>query len=99
MRVTQIWTSIADAGRDLLRGRLTARRTSPEQLAADLLSTRGDAVGAALAHELVQQLAGSGGDTRIDFLRYLARSLEVDPARINEAAAGYAADPTAARLA
>ena len=99
MRVTQIWTSIADAGRDLLRGRLTARRTGPEQLAADLLSTRGDAVGAALAHELVQQLAGSGGDTRIDFLRYLARSLEVDPARINEAAAGYAADPTAARLA
>ena len=51
----QLWTSIADAGRDLVRGRLGGRRrVSIQNLCRDLLSTKGEASGAALARELVE---------------------------------------------
>ena len=51
----QLWTSIADAGRDLVRSRLAGRRRTVQTLCRDLLSTRGEASGAALARELVDE--------------------------------------------
>ena len=94
MRVSQLWTSIADAGRDLLRGRLAARRSKPEALARDLLSTRGNAVGTALASELVETLRRSSEEGQKAFFAFLASELEVNCEAIIEAGRRYSTEPS-----
>ena len=69
----QLWTSIADAGRDLLRGRIGGRRrTSLESLCRDLLSTKGEASGAALARELLETYSAMPATERLGFFTRLA---------------------------
>lgn len=69
----QLWMSIADAGRDLVRGRWSGRRRpSAADLCRDLMSTRGEASGAALARELVAACAGMGDTARLAFFKLLA---------------------------
>ena len=94
MRVNQLWTSIADAGRDLLRGRLIARKATAESLAADLLSTRGDAVGMALARELVDLLGKLSDEDQLAFLQHLASHLEPDGKWVIDAAETYKSLPS-----
>jgi malonyl-CoA decarboxylase len=91
--VNQLWSSIADAGRDLLHGRLGARRRGLEEMCHELLSTKGEASGAALAREVVEAYRGMGDGDRLAFFRSLARSYAVDPARVGAAAARYAEAP------
>ena len=94
MRVNQFWTSIADAGRELLRGRLISRRSKPEALCADLLSTRGDAVGTALARELVELLDCLESEERLAFLVHLATNLDVPSEQVVQAAKRYGDAPS-----
>jgi malonyl-CoA decarboxylase len=91
--VNQIWTSIADAGRDLLRGRISARRRGIEALCRDLLSTRGEASGAALAREVVETLRAVPDAERLAFFELLAQGFEVDHDRLVAAAEAYKAEP------
>ncbi|MCB9944412.1 MAG: malonyl-CoA decarboxylase [Geminicoccaceae bacterium] len=93
MRVISLWTSIADAGRELLRGRSSPRRARPETLAADLLSTRGDAVGTALARELVEQLKSVTPEEKVAFLLHLANEMAVDSQKVISAAETYRTQP------
>ena len=74
--VNQIWTSIADAGRDLLRGRLSGRRRGIEALCRDLLSTRGEASGAALAREVVETFRALPDAERLAFFELLAQGFD-----------------------
>ena len=70
----QLWTSIADAGRDLVRTRLHGRRRPPiRDLCRDLLSTKGEASGAALARELVEAYRAMGEADRLAFFTMLAQ--------------------------
>ena len=90
----QLWTSIADAGRDLVRTRLYGRRRpSIQSLCTDLLSTKGEASGAALARELIAQLEAMAPPERLAFFAMLARDYEADPARILAAVESYRLDP------
>ena len=91
--VNHIWTSIADAGRDLLRGRLSGRRRGIEALCRDLLSTRGEASGAALAREVVETLRAVPDAERLAFFELLAQGFEVDHDRLVAAAEAYKAEP------
>jgi malonyl-CoA decarboxylase len=91
--VNQIWTSIADAGRDLLRGRVSARRRGIEALCRDLLSTRGEASGAALAREVVETLRAMPDAERLAFFELLAQGFEVDHERLVAAAEAYKGEP------
>jgi malonyl-CoA decarboxylase len=59
----------------------------------ELLSTRGEASGAALAREVVEAYRGMGDRDRLAFFQGLARAYAVEPGRVAEAAAGYAARP------
>lgn len=89
----QLWTSIADAGRDLVRGRLAGRRRGIQTLCRDLLSTRGEASGAALARELVEAYRTMTEAERLDFLKSLARDYNNDPQQVLQAVEAYQREP------
>jgi malonyl-CoA decarboxylase len=90
----QLWTSIADAGRDLVRGRLGSRRRATVQsLCRDLLSTKGEASGAALAREVVECYRTMTDAERLGFFLMLAQDYGADPDRILAAVEAYRQDP------
>jgi malonyl-CoA decarboxylase len=92
----QLWTSIADAGRDLVRTRLYGRRRPQVgDLCRDLLSTRGEASGAALARELVDAYRAMSAVERLAFLTMLATEFGHDQGRILAAVETYRAQLTA----
>jgi malonyl-CoA decarboxylase len=98
--VNQLWASIADAGRDLLRGRGgRSRRPGLERLCSDLLSTRGEASGAALAREVVEAYRSLPDTDRLAFFQALARDHAVAPGEVQGAAERYRERPSAETLA
>ncbi len=96
--VNQLFTSLADAGRELMRGRLGNRRRSPETLAEELLSTRGDASGAALARELLTAYRGQDREARRGFFTELATRHDVPREAVEEAIEAFRKTPNAASL-
>src|SRR5712671_3161430 len=66
-----------------------------KQLAATLLSERGEASGAQVARELQDVLRALDADDRHSFQRYLAREFQPDKAALCTAAERYLADSTA----
>ena len=66
-----------------------------KQLAAALLSERGEASGAQVARELQDVLRALDADDRHRFQRYLAREFQPDKAALRTAAEHYLADTTA----
>ena len=91
----QLWTSIADAGRELVRSRLAGqRRLAVRDLCRDLLSTKGEASGAALARELIEHYRSLSEPERLAFFAMLAEDYAADPARILAAIELYQAGPT-----
>jgi malonyl-CoA decarboxylase len=88
----QLMVSIADAGRDLLRGRHSNRRRGVEALAAELLSTRGEASGIALARELVLLLRSLPEAGRLAFFQRLASDFGPKPDRVSAAVEAYRAE-------
>ena len=91
----QLWTSIADAGRELVRKRWSGpRRPDVADLCRDLLSTRGEASGAALARELVGACRDMGEPERLAFFGLLAAEHGPDPARVLAAVEAYRRQPS-----
>src|ERR1700733_9972763 len=70
-----------------------------KQLAAALLSERGEASGAQIARELHHLLRALDADDRHSFQRYLATGFQPDEAALRTAAARYLADSTAVTAA
>src|ERR1700738_22049 len=66
-----------------------------KQLAAILLSERGEASGAQVARELHHVLRALDADDRHSFQRYLATEFQPDKAALRAAAERYLADTTA----
>jgi len=66
-----------------------------KQLAATLLSERGEASGAQIARELHHVLGALDADDRHSFQRYLATEFQPDRAAMRAAAERYLADGTA----
>ncbi|HET6467100.1 MAG TPA: malonyl-CoA decarboxylase [Geminicoccaceae bacterium] len=87
--VNQLWASIADAGRELLRGRAGGRRRGPAALCRDLLSTRGEASGAALAREVVEAYRSLPDADRLGFFRNLASDYSADHEKVLAAVEEY----------
>lgn len=100
VRVNQLWASIADAGRDLLRGRGgRPRRQGLDRLCDDLLSTRGEASGAALAREAVEAYRVLPEAERLAFFERLARDHAVSVPAVLAAAERYRDQPGRETLA
>ena len=78
-----------------MRTRFQGRRRPPiRDLCRDLLSTKGEASGAALARELVEAYRAMGEADRLAFFSMLAEDYGADRARILAAVEAYRAQPT-----
>ena len=98
--MANLWSSIADAGRELLRGRgVRPRRLGLDRLCSDLLSTRGEASGAALAREVVEAYRSLPDVDRLAFFQGLARDHAVSPTEVMAAADRYRDRPGVETLA
>jgi len=69
-----------------------------EDLCRDLLSTRGDVSGKQIASAILKKYQDMDGDQRLNFFRHLTDDLDLDANRVQEAAADYAGDRSAANL-
>ena len=94
----RLWSTIADRGRsyaDVLQPDASAKPLErAQELAAALLSERGEASGAAVARELSLALQELGAADRLAFYRYLAENFLPDEGRLRRAAEAYLADAT-----
>lgn len=96
--VNQLFVSLADAGRELMRVRIGNRRRQPEALAEELLSTRGEASGAALAREVVKAYAALDRDGKRGFFTHLAVQHDADRDDVEAAIEAFRARPDDATL-
>jgi len=97
--VSQLFNSIADAGRELLdRGTGKSRSHSIEGLCSDLLTQKGEASGMALAREVVEVWETLPENEKLEFLEFLDRELAPDPNRIAGAVVAYQKDVSAETL-
>ena len=93
--VSQLFNSIADAGRDLLdRGAGKSRSHSIEGVCRDLLTQRGEASGMALAREVVDLWKDLEDQEKLDFLFFLANEVCVDTDLVYEAVEAYQSKKT-----
>jgi malonyl-CoA decarboxylase len=97
----ELMNTVAEQGRQLLPWPLrgTSSGDSIEQLAAALVSTRGEASGVVLARELLSRYRVANADERRSFYRFLAEAMQPDRTQAKLAAASFAKDPTDAALA
>lgn len=87
---------IADAGLDVLRA-IRGRRIANRDIGAlgeELLSTRGEASGTAVAREMVASYRKLDSAERLAFFRILAKDFDADPQRILAAGKTYGEEPT-----
>jgi len=99
----RLWAGIADQGFAFARvpGAELAGPERARQLAASLLSERGEASGAALARELLQVLRALSQAERLDVMGDISKGFAPDEQGLRAAAEAYLAAPTteaAARL-
>ncbi|MFO1060848.1 MAG: malonyl-CoA decarboxylase [Dongiaceae bacterium] len=94
--------SLADAGRDFLRGgrRAAGTRARPlAELCRALLSTAGEASGMAIARDILDRYEALDAAGRLDFFRMLAEAFNADAAAALEAAERFARSGDPASLA
>ncbi len=96
--IERLWSSIADRGQPYAD--VPAESVPPleraRQLAAALLTGRGEASGAALSRELLHVLADLSPEDRLQFCRDIATSYLPDADALREAATAYLAEPSPA---
>jgi len=94
----ELLQTISDRGRALLergrRGDAAAHSENLVELCEHLLSGRGEASGTALAREILGRYADLTIGPRIAFFEALAQRFGTDPARMDQAIAGWRAKPS-----
>ena len=94
-RLMQVWTSVAERGRQLLRLSPNGAARRIDFLAADLLSERGEATNTARAEAIIRLYEKLGKEQRDGFHRYLAQNFLPDTECLKAAAEAYLAEPSA----
>jgi malonyl-CoA decarboxylase len=96
----ELLTSVAEQGRQLLPRSLwgPGREDDIAELADALGSNRGEASGVAIASELLRRYRSLGPAERHAFLKFLARTMQPDPAEVTRAAKAYLSGPETTSL-
>ncbi len=98
--LNDILNSVLERGARLMDWR-GGDRATPESLAAlcaDLLSSKGEATGVAIAARILDGYGRLAPEGRAGFFRILAEDYDLDPEAVHEAAARYADDRSPAAL-
>ena len=87
----ELLNSVAEQGRQLLPRSLGGadREDDIAELATALVSNRGEASGVVIARELLRRYRALDMKARIEFLRFLARTMQPDPAMVAAAARAF----------
>lgn len=91
-RINQLLNSVADAGRELLRRGAPAVRLQPrpiDALCRELLSTRGEASGTALARDVDEAYRAMDDDEKLRFFRMLEAEFGADAEKVVARAEAY----------
>ncbi len=88
MVINRWLNSVASAGKHLLR-RSTRERNSMASLCSELYSNKGEALGIALADEVVNAYATLDSGEKVTFFNVLLRDYSPDPELINRCAEAY----------
>ena len=96
----ELFTSIADRGRQLLPGSLgrAVAKDGIAELASALLGGRGEASGVAMAAEILARYRQLAPQERRDFLAFLAANMQPNADEVANAAAAFLASPQPAAL-
>ncbi len=97
----ELLNAVAEQGRQLLpwSGRSGDASKDIAELAAALVSVRGEASGVAIAHQILTLYRGLRPEQKLAFFQFLAHSLQPDEEEVMAAATAYAAEPSPATLA
>jgi len=87
----ELLNSVAEQGRQLLPRSLggAGREDDITELATALVSNRGEASGVVIARELLRRYRQVDPKARLDFLHFLARTMQPDPAMVAAAARAF----------
>jgi malonyl-CoA decarboxylase len=87
----ELLNSVAEQGRHLLPRSLggVGREDDIAELASALVSSRGEASGVAIGREILQRYRTLSKDERLEFLRFLARTMRPDAREVTRAAKAY----------
>ncbi len=102
IRLNYFLDSVADAGMELLRGRIYSnrgRRKSAAKLCHELLSTLGEASGTAIARDIVDRFSAMGEAERLAFFIALKEQFDVDRKSLLSAAKNFCDQKDDASLA
>lgn len=88
-------SSIAEAGRDFLPGRNRQdKKQTLSNLCHELCSSKGEAMGTAIAHEVVKAYHDLDQTGRLDFFQVLHEEFRADPKAILDCAEAFKRDPS-----
>lgn len=65
-----------------------------ERLVEELLSSKGEMSGQAIASDILSQFEAANDDEKLGFFEYLARQMNIDPAQVRAALEAYETDPS-----
>lgn len=91
----ELLNSVAEQGRQLLPRSLggLGRDDDITELASALVSSRGEAAGVAIAGEILQRYRSLSPDARLDFIKFLARTMQPDTVGVTRAAKAFLNGP------
>ncbi len=95
---TDILSSVFDRGARLIDWKPRDGEGALEELAAALMSSRGEASGVALAGEFLSRYSALDGLEKLALFQHLATAYDPDPQQVRDAATAYADDPSQANL-
>lgn len=88
-------SSIAEAGREFLPGKnRQGKNQSLSALCHELCSIKGEAMGTAIAHEVVKAYQALDDEGQLDFFEMLQREFSADPRKILDCAEAFKGDPS-----
>ncbi|MEM7057280.1 MAG: malonyl-CoA decarboxylase [Pseudomonadota bacterium] len=94
-----VLSSVIDRGARLVDFGLFSSDAHPEDLCHELMSSKGEASGVALAHQVLNLYAEMDEDARQKFFWHMARRFNPDPAEVMQTARTYAEDASPEALA
>ncbi|MEM6483015.1 MAG: malonyl-CoA decarboxylase [Pseudomonadota bacterium] len=92
--LADLLSNLFDRRYDLLRRKPVDDDRPLRTLMSDLLSTSGETSGQALAQAILDKFGSAGDEEKVEFFRYLAEDLTINPGQVRKALSSYEKTPS-----